>query len=70
MVGCLAHTNFFLSSLTSEMYNQHYCLLIKLVDEAWPYNWAKVGLTASSITKVEKANSERELLPRHRHSQS
>eukprot|EP00090_Calanus_glacialis_P016583 TRINITY_DN25936_c0_g1_i4.p1 TRINITY_DN25936_c0_g1~~TRINITY_DN25936_c0_g1_i4.p1 ORF type:complete len:1464 (-),score=583.40 TRINITY_DN25936_c0_g1_i4:126-4448(-) len=62
MVGCLAHTNFSLSSPTSEMYNQHYCLLTKPVDEAWPYDWTKVGPTASSITKVEKANSERELL--------
>jgi len=62
MVGCLAHTSFSLSSPATELYNQHYCLLTKPVDEAWPYDWAKVGHTASSITKVEKASSERELL--------
>jgi len=61
MVGCLAHTSFSLSSPTTELYNQHYCLLTKPVDEAWPYDWAKMGNT-TTITKVEKANSERELL--------
>jgi len=62
MLGCLAHTKYSLSSPTSEVFNQHYCLLTKPVDEAWPYDWAKVGPSANSITKVEKANSERELL--------
>eukprot|EP00092_Neocalanus_flemingeri_P020784 GFUD01022520.1.p1 GENE.GFUD01022520.1~~GFUD01022520.1.p1 ORF type:complete len:1437 (+),score=492.07 GFUD01022520.1:76-4386(+) len=60
MVGCLAHTSFSLSSPMTELYNQHYCILTKPVDEAWPYDWVKA--TTSSITKVEKANSERELL--------
>jgi len=62
MLGCLAHTKFSLSSPTPEVFNQHYCLVTKPVDEAWPYDWAKVGPSASSITKVEKASSERELL--------
>lgn len=62
MVGCLAHTKFSLSSPSTEVYNQHYCLMTKPVDEAWPYDWAKQSHTAASITKVEKASSERELL--------
>ena len=63
MVGCLAHTSFSLSSPMKESFNQHYCLLSKPADEAWPYDWAKVGQgLVSKITKVEKAGSERELL--------
>ena len=62
MVGCLAHNNFSLSSPNKEAFNQHYCLLSKPVDEAWPFDWAKAGADASKITKVEKAGSERELL--------
>jgi len=62
MIGCLAHTNFSLASPNKEAYNQHFCLMTKPVDEAWPYDFAKVLPSLGSITKVEKANSERELL--------
>ena len=63
MAGCLAHNSFTLTSPMSETFNQHFCLLSKPSDEAWPYDWAKVGeAAASQVTKIQKAGSERELL--------
>ena len=64
MVGCLAHTSFSLDKPPTESYNQHYCLVTRPQDEAWPYDWAKVGQgqQENGITRIEKASSERELL--------
>ena len=62
MAGCLAHTSFSITSPSKEAFNQHYCLLSKPGDEAWPFDWAKAAPEASKITKIEKAGSERELL--------
>ena len=63
MAGCLAHNSFSLTSPVTETFNQHFCLLSKPSDEAWPFDWAKVGETAANqVTKIQKAGSERELL--------
>ena len=63
MAGCLTHNAFSLSSPMKTTFNQHFCLLSKPSDEAWPYDWAKVGeVAAGQVTKIQKAGSERELL--------
>ena len=64
MIGCLAHTSYSLEKAPSEPFNQHFCIITKPQDEAWPYDWSRVGAnqTENGITKIEKANSERELL--------
>ena len=63
MAGCLTHNAFSLSSPMKTIFNQHSCLLSKPSDEAWPYDWAKVGeVAAGQVTRLQKAGSERELL--------
>ena len=63
MAGCLTHNAFSLSSPMKTTFNQHFCLLSKPSDEAWPYDWAKVGeAAAGQVTRLQKAGSERELL--------
>ena len=60
MAGVLAHSGYSLASPPREAYNQHFCLVTKPTDEAWPFDWAKVD--TAGITEVKKASSERELL--------
>ena len=62
MAGVLAHTSYSLAHPPNDPFNQHFCLVTKPADEAWPFDWEKVGPSASSITEVRKASSERELL--------
>jgi len=60
MAGVLAHTAYSLASPGDQLYNQHFCILTKPADEAWPFDWAKTNTDA--ITEVKKAATERELL--------
>ena len=64
MVGCLAHTSFSLSAPNKQSFNQHFCLLSKPADEAWPYDWSSRGMSELGRQKISvvKAGSERELL--------
>ena len=59
MAGVVAHTSYSLSSPPERNFNQHFCIITKPQDEAWPFDWAKQNL---DITEVKKASSERELL--------
>ena len=59
MAGVVAHTSYSLSSPPERNFNQHFCIITKPQDEAWPFDWAKQNI---DITEVKKASSERELL--------
>ena len=59
MAGVVAHTSYSLSSPPEKAFNQHFCIITKPQDEAWPFDWAKQNI---DITEVKKASSERELL--------
>jgi len=64
MLGVLANTSFSLDKAANKPFNQHFCMITKPQDEAWPYDWSRVGVNQAEngITKIEKAGSERELL--------
>ena len=64
MIGCLLNTNFSVDKTNKEPFDTHFCMVTKPHDEAWPYDWAKVGSNPNenNITKIEKAGTERELL--------
>merc|ERR1719474_2014059 len=59
MAGVVAHTSYSLASPPERNFNQHFCIITKPQDEAWPFDWAKQNI---DITEVKKASSERELL--------
>ena len=59
MAGVVAHTCYSLASPPEKAFNQHFCIITKPQDEAWPFDWAKQSI---EITEVKKASSERELL--------
>ena len=62
MAGLLAQPAFSLSAPSQELFTQHFCLLTRPADTAWPFDWERAGQAGASITKLEKAGSERELL--------
>lgn len=57
--GVVAHTSYSLASPPEKAFNQHFCIITKPQDEAWPFDWGKQTI---DITEVKKASSERELL--------
>ena len=59
MAGVVAHTSYSLANPPEKAFNQHFCIITKPQDEAWPFDWAKHTI---DITEVKKAASERELL--------
>ena len=59
MAGVVAHTSYSLANPPEKAFNQHFCIITKPQDEAWPFDWAKHNI---DITEVKKAASERELL--------
>jgi len=64
MIGCFVNSNFNMDKPNKEAFDSHFCMITKPTDQAWPYDWAKVGSNSNEngITKIEKANTERELL--------
>ena len=64
LLGCLANTAFSIEKAGNDPFNQHFCIVAKPADEAWPFDWPRVGVnqTENGITRIEKANTERELL--------